>query len=83
MTSLLLQSEAISTNLRSEEDLTQSLEEAMASYPDTYAVLVRRHGVLVTLVLSVSQCICADFPRYVWGDDVAKAKTQAERYVQY
>ena len=29
----------------SEEDLTQSLEEAMARYPDTYAVLVRRHGV--------------------------------------
>ena len=31
----------------SEEDLTQSLEEAMEKYPDTYAVLVRRHGVYV------------------------------------
>jgi methylthioribulose-1-phosphate dehydratase len=30
-----------------EEDLTESLEEAMDRYPDTYAVLVRRHGVYV------------------------------------
>jgi len=28
----------------SEEDLTSSLEAAMERYPDTYAVLVRRHG---------------------------------------
>ena len=48
-------------NTAHEEDLTSSLEEAMDQYPDTYAVLVRRHGV------------------YVWGDDVQKAKTQAER----
>jgi ribulose-5-phosphate 4-epimerase/fuculose-1-phosphate aldolase len=27
-----------------EEDLTESLERAMDQYPDTYAVLVRRHG---------------------------------------
>lgn len=27
-----------------EEDLTESLEKAMDQYPDTYAVLVRRHG---------------------------------------
>lgn len=47
-------------NTAHEEDLTQSLEEAMNKFPDTYAVLVRRHGV------------------YVWGDDVHKAKTQAE-----
>ncbi|EEH20811.1 methylthioribulose-1-phosphate dehydratase [Paracoccidioides brasiliensis Pb03] len=47
-------------NTAFEEDLTQSLEEAMEMYPDTYAVLVRRHGI------------------YVWGDDVAKAKTQCE-----
>ena len=47
-------------NTAREEDLTQSLEEAISRYPDTYAVLVRRHGV------------------YVWGDDVAKAKTQCE-----
>jgi methylthioribulose-1-phosphate dehydratase len=30
-----------------EEDLTESLEEAMDAYPDTYAVLVRRHGIYV------------------------------------
>lgn len=27
-----------------EEDLTEGLEKAMEKYPDTYAVLVRRHG---------------------------------------
>lgn len=48
-------------NTAHEEDLTSSLEVAMDRYPDTYAVLVRRHGV------------------YAWGDDVQKAKTQAER----
>lgn len=47
-------------NTAHEEDLTQSLEEAMGKYSDACAVLVRRHGV------------------YVWGDDVAKAKTQCE-----
>lgn len=30
-----------------EEDLTESLEAAMDKYPDTYAVLVRRHGLYV------------------------------------
>ncbi|KAH0544206.1 Methylthioribulose-1-phosphate dehydratase [Glutinoglossum americanum] len=49
-------------NTAHEEDLTESLEAAMEKYPDTYAILVRRHGI------------------YVWGDDVAKAKTQAERW---
>ncbi|RCI15072.1 hypothetical protein L249_6809 [Ophiocordyceps polyrhachis-furcata BCC 54312] len=47
-------------NTPHEEDLTSFLEDAMDRYPDTCAVLVRRHGV------------------YVWGDDVRKAKTQAE-----
>lgn len=31
-------------NTAFEEDLTGSLEKAMEDYPDTYAVLVRRHG---------------------------------------
>jgi ribulose-5-phosphate 4-epimerase/fuculose-1-phosphate aldolase len=31
-------------NTAFEEDLTESLETAMDLYPDTYAVLVRRHG---------------------------------------
>ncbi|KAL2271216.1 hypothetical protein VTJ83DRAFT_587 [Remersonia thermophila] len=34
-------------NTAHEEDLTEYLEEAMEKYPDTYAVLVRRHGVYV------------------------------------
>ena len=33
----------------SEEDLTASLEAAMEKHPDTYAVLVRRHGMYVML----------------------------------
>jgi ribulose-5-phosphate 4-epimerase/fuculose-1-phosphate aldolase len=32
-------------NTAYEEDLTQSLDKAMDLYPETYAVLVRRHGV--------------------------------------
>lgn len=47
-------------NTAKEEDLTESLERAMDEYPDTYAVLVRRHGI------------------YVWGEDVARAKTICE-----
>jgi methylthioribulose-1-phosphate dehydratase len=34
-------------NTAHEEDLTESLEAAMEKYPDSYAVLVRRHGVYV------------------------------------
>lgn len=34
-------------NTPHEEDLTEFLEAAMEEYPDTYAVLVRRHGVYV------------------------------------
>lgn len=34
-------------NTPHEEDLTEFLEKAMEEYPDTYAVLVRRHGVYV------------------------------------
>ncbi|KJR82601.1 methylthioribulose-1-phosphate dehydratase [Sporothrix schenckii 1099-18] len=34
-------------NTPQEEDLTPFLEEALDEYPDTYAVLVRRHGVYV------------------------------------
>lgn len=65
----------------SEEDLTQSMEEAMARYPDTYAVLVRRHGVCVSFVAPLPKSAFTNFASYVWGDNVAKAKTQAERSV--
>ncbi|KIW07817.1 methylthioribulose-1-phosphate dehydratase, variant [Verruconis gallopava] len=34
-------------NTAHEEDLTESLEAAMEKFPDSYAVLVRRHGVYV------------------------------------
>ncbi|KAI9883664.1 MAG: Methylthioribulose-1-phosphate dehydratase [Watsoniomyces obsoletus] len=34
-------------NTAQEENLTASLEEAMRKYPDTYAVLVKRHGIYV------------------------------------
>lgn len=47
-------------NTAKEEDLTQYLEQCMDEYPDTFAVLVRRHGI------------------YVWGKDVAQAKTITE-----
>ena len=46
-------------NTPHEEDLTESLEEAMDQYPDTYAVLVRRHGVYVwgdTVHKAKTQC---------------------------
>ncbi len=34
-------------NTAREEDLTESMAEAMATYPDAAAILVRRHGVYV------------------------------------
>ncbi|KAF5849735.1 hypothetical protein GGP41_005198 [Bipolaris sorokiniana] len=34
-------------NTAHEEDLRESLEEAMEKYPDSYAILVRRHGIYV------------------------------------
>lgn len=34
-------------NTAEEEDLQESMAEAMRNYPDTNAVLVRRHGVYV------------------------------------
>lgn len=59
-----------------EEDLTEHLEKAIDQYPDTYAVLVRRHGMCV----QSDTCIytATNGFRYVWGDTVAKAKTQCE-----
>ena len=52
-------------NTAREEDLRETLEGAIRAWPDTYAVLVRRHGI------------------YVWGKDVAQAKTLCERYVLF
>ena len=47
-------------NTAHEEDLRDTLEKAIKQWPETCAVLVKRHGV------------------YVWGKDVAQAKTQCE-----
>lgn len=47
-------------NTAQEEDLKDTLEKAIEEWPETSAVLVKRHGV------------------YVWGKDVAQAKTQCE-----
>lgn len=47
-------------NTAHEEDLKDTLEKAIEEWPETCAVLVRRHGL------------------YVWGKDVAQAKTQCE-----
>ncbi|KFY74255.1 hypothetical protein V499_05711 [Pseudogymnoascus sp. VKM F-103] len=47
-----------------EEDLTDSLEAAMDKYPDTYAVLVRRHGIYVwgeTVHKAKTQCESLDY----------------------
>ena len=39
-----------------EEDLKDSMREAMVAYPDAPAVLVRRHGVYVWGVFPASLC---------------------------
>jgi len=44
--------------------LTESLEEAMDAFPDTYAVLVRRHGIYVwgeNVNKAKIQCECLDY----------------------
>ncbi|KAB5551414.1 class II aldolase/adducin N-terminal [Coniochaeta sp. 2T2.1] len=51
-------------NTAHEEDLTEFLEEAMDRYPDSYAVLVRRHGVYVwgdDVVKAKTQCESLDY----------------------
>jgi len=63
-------------NTAHEEDLTGALEAAMEKYPDTYAVLVRRHGMYGSHIPRLNVMLIVI--RYVWGDTVAKAKTQCE-----
>lgn len=51
-------------NTAHEEDLKESLEKAMDNYPDTCAVLVRRHGVYVwgdTIWKAKTQCESLDY----------------------
>ncbi|EFX06088.1 class 2 aldolase adducin domain containing protein [Grosmannia clavigera kw1407] len=51
-------------NTAHEEDLTEFLEAAIEKYPDTYAVLVRRHGVYVwgdSVHAAKTQCESLDY----------------------
>lgn len=51
-------------NTAHEEDLTDSLTAAMEAFPDTYAVLVKRHGVYVwgdTTQKAKTQCESLDY----------------------
>ncbi|EON62116.1 methylthioribulose-1-phosphate dehydratase [Coniosporium apollinis CBS 100218] len=51
-------------NTAREEDLTESLEAAMEKYPDTFAVLVRRHGIYVwgdNVQRAKTQCESLDY----------------------
>ncbi|KAF2403730.1 Methylthioribulose-1-phosphate dehydratase [Trichodelitschia bisporula] len=51
-------------NTAQEEDLTEALEQAMDNYPDTYAVLVRRHGIYTwgdNVHKAKTQCECLDY----------------------
>jgi ribulose-5-phosphate 4-epimerase/fuculose-1-phosphate aldolase len=51
-------------NTCEERDLTSSLRKAMEKYPDTCAVLVRRHGVYVwgdTWQKAKTMCECYDY----------------------
>ncbi|KKA26387.1 hypothetical protein TD95_001379 [Thielaviopsis punctulata] len=79
-------------NTAHEEDLTEFLEEAMDKYPDTYAVLVRRHGVYVwgdNVHKAKTQCESLDYLFQLavemkqlnipWISDIPKVKTRRER----
>ncbi|KAL1901678.1 Methylthioribulose-1-phosphate dehydratase [Ceratocystis pirilliformis] len=79
-------------NTAHEEDLTEFLEEAMDQYPDTYAVLVRRHGVYVwgdNVHKAKTQCESLDYLFQVavemkqlnipWISSIPKVKTRRER----
>jgi ribulose-5-phosphate 4-epimerase/fuculose-1-phosphate aldolase len=51
-------------NTPEERDLKEYMEEAMKKYPDTCAVLVRRHGVYVwgdDWVKAKTMCECYDY----------------------
>ncbi|KAK7540631.1 Methylthioribulose-1-phosphate dehydratase [Phyllosticta citribraziliensis] len=51
-------------NTAHEEDLAETLEQAMENYPDTYAVLVRRHGIYVwgdNVQKAKTQCESLDY----------------------
>jgi ribulose-5-phosphate 4-epimerase/fuculose-1-phosphate aldolase len=51
-------------NTAQEEDLTERMAQAMEEYPDTTAVLVRRHGIYVwgpTWESAKTQCECYDY----------------------
>jgi methylthioribulose-1-phosphate dehydratase len=48
-------------NTPNEEDLKDSMAEAMKAYPDAAGILVRRHGVYVWGAYRLSQLTSSDF----------------------
>jgi methylthioribulose-1-phosphate dehydratase len=64
-------------NTPNEEDLKDSMQEAMLKFPDAAGVLVRRHGVYVWGMYTFDASL--EFSSQLWvGSDWEKAKTQAE-----
>lgn len=66
-----------------EQDLKDSLAACIQAYPETNAVLVRRHGVLVILEIKFKDFIrfyLVPYQVYVWGDNWRQAKTMTECY---
>lgn len=66
-------------NTPNEEDLKDSMAEAMVKHPNAAGVLVRRHGVYVwgqpcsnSILSTINQTVC------LLGTDWQKAKTQTE-----
>ena len=65
-------------NTPHEEDLKDSMAEAMKKYPDAAGVLVRRHGVYVWgSFLQLDSFVVVD-QKMISGADWEKAKTQCE-----
>jgi methylthioribulose-1-phosphate dehydratase len=65
-------------NTPNEEDLKDSMAEAMVKHPNTAGVLVRRHGVYVWGQLCNSSTLFTIHYTHLLGADWEKAKTQTE-----
>lgn len=69
-------------NTPHERDLKDRMAQAMQEYPETCAVLVRRHGVYGIVAKIVAACMLTLVlvHSYVWGDNWVRAKTMTECY---